>query len=61
MRIDLVRVAAQVSFSEIQAHWHSKDYRPQAFVMEADYEQYRRWLAASSREPKSAQLSLELL
>jgi len=58
MRIDLARVAARTSFSEIETHWRSKNYRLQASVTEADYEQYRHWLTASKHETMGAQLSL---
>lgn len=60
MRINLIYVAAQTSFADIQAFWRSMDYRPQTPVAEADYEQYRRWLAAAGHEFEGEQLRLSL-
>lgn len=57
MRIDLPRTAGQMSFDDIQALWRRVNYRPQASVTEADYEQYRRWLIVLSDESKGKQLS----
>jgi hypothetical protein len=60
MRVNLARAAAQISFSEVEARWHSKEYRPQPFVTEADYEQYRHWLTVLSYELAGPQLSLAM-
>lgn len=60
MRIDLTRAAEQMSFGDIRALWRRVNYRPQASVTQADYEQYRRWLVAFRNESQSKQLSFDI-
>lgn len=58
MRIDLAKVAVQVSFDELESFWREHGYQPQPPVAAADFTAYRRQLAAIKRGSASAQLAL---